>query len=671
MLRALRKHMKLVFWAIIILIVPAFVLWFAPRGYYAIRHGNLTFGMVFGSGIRENRFMSQLRAEERDLRFLRNVVSTMKYKENDEWAFKRQALLGEANLQESLFRQGLILMPVTGLLVRLTGTNANALAAALNLTDEQVEKMIEMQFYDSDEDEFDQEEYSKFLSKHGMTADEYKNEIRENWRVSRYISILYGSTALQEDLTWGRIILLKEAAKWGIVVTNSEVGEYLYFQFSDEKGFNQKLYSRHLQTYGMTTSDYEDEVRDNIRIEKLMSLIQQTAKVTPQEIREKFDYENEKKKLKYHKQPIEELIPLVDVTDEEVEDFYQKNLAVIEKFRIPRQVRVQYIMVETSSFYNQIEISEDEMRKFYDENKDLFIEKTGSENKTKPFEEVKDEILKRLRQLKRPEAEKLAKEDAKSIFTIINAALMKQVAKNNRLPLRQSGLIGEEGPIDNYIGSNEEKFRQAALTTPLGEVSEIIETNIGYCILSPTEIIPDVQPRYAKFEDIKEIATEEYKNNQAGEMATEIARGLHKKVLAKMEEEEVDFDTACKSFGLDVEETDFFRRIDKSIKDFGETRFLVQYVFMLDDFGSPSEANILPLEDGVIFFEIGETKPATEEEYEEQKERYRKELLVDKQVRVYREWLAATVKKADLKVYLNLEKVAEMRSKQAGKKGGR
>ncbi len=673
MLRALRKHMKLVFWAIIILIVPAFVLWFAPRGYYAIKHGNLTFGMVFGSRVRENRFISQLRAEERDLRFFRNVVLTMKYKENDEWGLKRQALLGEASLQEFLFRKGYILIPVAGRLLPLTGTDRNVLTAMLSFTDEQIEKFIEMQFYDRDEDEFNQEEYSKFLNKYGMTADEYKDEVRGNLRVAQYIAILLSSTGLQEDLTWGRIILLKEAARWGIVVTDNEVGDYLGLRFGDENGFNQKLYSRYLQTYGITTSDYENEVRENMKIEKLMSLIQQTAKVTPQEIREKFDYENAKKKLKYHKQPIEELIPLVDVADEEVEDFYQTNLARIEKFKIPRQVRVQYIMVETSSFYDQIEITEEEMRKFYDDNTDLFTEKTGgeSENRTKPFEEVKDEIVKRLRQLKRPESEKLAKEKATRIFTITNAALMKQVAKRSGLPLRQSGLIGKEGPIDNYIGSNDEKFRKAALTTPLGEVSDIIETNIGYCILSPTEIIPDAQPRIAKFEDIKEIAIEEYKKNQASEMAFEIASALHKKVLAKMEEEEVDFDTACKSFELDVEETDFFRRIDESIKDFEDSRFLIQYVFMLEDFGSPPEYDIFSLEDDVIFFEISETKLAAEEEYEEQKERYRKELLADKQVRVYREWVAATVKKADLKVYLTLEKLAEMRSKQAQKKGKR
>lgn len=308
-----------------------------------------------------------------------------------------------------------------------------------------------------------------------------------------------------EDMAWRRIVELREADRWGVSVPMEEVRNRIRAMFSREGNFDENFYRAYLYRRGMTEEEFAFMTADNMKMGELERFVTRAVVVSPWEVREKYDYDKEQRKIKFHMVESAPLVAAFEVSDRG-EHYYRAHT---DEFREPKKVAVEYMMMETDAFLEKASVAEEELRKYYEDNKSSF---KGTDGKTAQFEELKAQLERVLKSLK---AELMAREQAEKVFAFSDASEMREVAQKNGLVLRKTGLIPEEGTVSDQL-ANEPDFRKAAFGTPVGALSGVIKTTKGYCVLSPSRI---VEPRIPPLEEVRKAAAEKERAQQLRDAA--------------------------------------------------------------------------------------------------------------------------------------------------------
>jgi len=247
--------------------------------------------------------------------------------------------------------------------------------------------------------------------------------------------------------------------------------------------------------------------------------------------------------------------------------------------------------------------------------------------------------------LREMKADEKARERADEVFVISRPQRLKEYSRKRGLELRESRLFARGETIDDYMGDSL-RFAGIAFETDLGEVSPSFRTDVGYCVLSPMQIVEET---IADFEEVAAEAAEKAKVSKAEMLAGRIARELRSRVNEKITEEEKDFETACKELKLEVEESGYFRRDDLSMEKIGTAYGVASSAFQSE----PGRLNNYPrrTDKGYFFFALSEVKPPTDEEFVEEKDSYYDELVREKGQEAFREWSAALWEEANVKSY--------------------
>ncbi|MBM3253983.1 MAG: hypothetical protein FJZ16_07015, partial [Candidatus Omnitrophica bacterium] len=216
--------------------------------------------------------------------------------------------------------------------------------------------------------------------------DEFKNTL--NWLVvSKYadnVHNIHKYPTIYED-AWRRLILLEEAKKKNIKVSNQELASYImlmpYFQRNNR--FDSAAY-RYLLGYqfGIDTKIFEDEARRTLMIAKLQQRIFTNYNPTENDIKNEYLRLNQVVKVDYIIFPLDNFKNLASVESVEIERYYNENKT---SFKKPEQVDVEYIKVPIKPFEEGIEPKEEEIKSYYETHKEEFeIKEPGEEEKSLP-----------------------------------------------------------------------------------------------------------------------------------------------------------------------------------------------------------------------------------------------------------------------------------------------
>jgi len=244
-----------------------------------------------------------------------------------------------------------------------------------------------------------------------------------------------------EQETWDRLILLKEAQKRDIKVSDKEVVAYIatlpYFQRSGQ--FDQTLYEeivRNPSVFDRTTLDFEEGVRKQLIIKKL----------------------------------IDNVAPEMIITDAQLKKEYQKR---------NEKITLQYVLFSASDFAKNSAVGDDEIKKFYDVHKEQF--------RTAPsvvlnYVQTKDKAL----------ADTLSKE-------LTPGTDFAAVAKTLKLDMKTSNAFTQDQPILTFA-SNPDDVKKFFEMTP-GQYSPALEAPDGWQIIQLKE---KNAPKVPALEDIKD-----------------------------------------------------------------------------------------------------------------------------------------------------------------------
>ena len=468
-----------------------------------------------------------------------------------------------------------------------------------------------------------------------ISLDEYVNM----WRVTRDNAIRsFGANVPVEfidQLTWNRIILLKEAERENIAVKNDEVVERIisFPIFQRNGSFDKKLYKSVLKN---NARGFEEKIRDDIRITKLREKVTSGITVTDIEVEDEYKKKFEKVRSSYVSIPFSDLEKDVVYEKADLLKFYENNK---ENFRRPDEINIRYIKVPLSSFDKEVYVTEEQIKRYFEEH--------TSDYKNPDSEEtpVLDEGI------KKTISEKLAKERKTSLaeelgYKIIDSVLKKKdldiASASFALETKETGFFNMQQTIPGIGWSYE--FTKRGFELKPDEISNmLIKGEDSFYIIQLKERKKSYLPEFKDAEDLVRTA---FVKNDSGKLAEKKAKKVYLTINNKIKKG-ASFEEASKEIGLPSKTTELIAR-DGYIPSLGSAMDFVEVSLSLKDgaIGKP-----LKMMETWVILKRDEYENIDEIKFIEEKADFKEGVLSRKKDASFDEWFQELKSTADFVSY--------------------
>ncbi|MBU0677540.1 MAG: SurA N-terminal domain-containing protein [Verrucomicrobia bacterium] len=173
------------------------------------------------------------------------------------------------------------------------------------------------------------------------------------------------------EAAWKRVAALKKVAQMNLSASDTEVVAAIknHPGFSDQGQFNKAIYgafvARVLKPMGISERGFEEYIREEIGINKLRQMLQQSLLVSPYEMKRTFNSISDSFQIEYVAITEEDVVDKVEVTEEDARTYFEDNR---DDFMLPEKVRVEYVRFPVASHMSDIEVMEDDMLAYYEQN---------------------------------------------------------------------------------------------------------------------------------------------------------------------------------------------------------------------------------------------------------------------------------------------------------------
>ncbi len=200
--------------------------------------------------------------------------------------------------------------------------------------------------------------------------------------VQRYRDLLKGS--LTQEMVKGlnikgnlietliqKKLVLQEARSLGLTASDDDLADHLAKvpEFQIAGRFSKDRYLQVLQVNRLVPAQFEEEQRDQLTIQRLYGVILDAVHVTDAEARERYRIEQEKINLHYLKLPIADFAAQVKLTEDDIKKHYERNK---ESFKEPLKIQVAYLSYPYEQFTGSADITEKEVEEYYKNNSAQF-----------------------------------------------------------------------------------------------------------------------------------------------------------------------------------------------------------------------------------------------------------------------------------------------------------
>ena len=377
-----------------------------------------------------------------------------------------------------------------------------------------------------------------------------------------------------EGQAWEWIILLQEAKKRRITVSDKEVIDAIASEFSVGKyGFDERVYNEILYRLRCKPREFEEQTRQRLKIGKLSDDVTKNIRLTDEEIREEYRKAHEEVSLTYIAGIAGEFAKGISPAEEELKDYFSKNSL---DFRKPLSFNMEYASIPAQ----------------------------GKSEET-------------LNQLIQAAYTRLRKKEP-----------FEKVAKEMGLTLQETGLFGENDPIPG-IGWN--PISVMISKAKVGEYLNPVYANNAYFLLKLKE---RKDPYIPEFEAVKGKVKEAYIKVKS----QEIARGKIEECLAKIKEESpstpggVDLEKIAQAVGgVKSGVTESFK-FGSYIEGIGASDEFWLKARQLKD---KETSDIFTTSAGYYIFTVKARKEIDEKKFGEEKEAFAKQLLAQRKLETF------------------------------------
>jgi peptidyl-prolyl cis-trans isomerase D len=399
---------------------------------------------------------------------------------------------------------------------------------------------------------------------------------------------------------------LAEARRLGIIVSDAEVRQRILsipaFQengmFIGEQRYQQLL---RLQRPPMAPSEFEDNVRRQLTIQKLRSSLTDWLSVADKDLEQEYRRRNDKVKLAVVTFTADKFRSQVAASDAEIASYFDGHK---DAFKIPEKRKIRYLLVDIEALRAKVVVPPAEIERTY--NADI-------EQYSTP-EQVRASHI-----LLKTEGKDDAEVKAKAEDVLKQARAGADFAELAKKYSEDEASQKNGGDLD-YFGRGRmvPEFDQAAFSLEVGKISDLVKTQYGYHIIKVMDKRAAITRPLA---DVRQQIQDQLSYERAQAQAADLAQALEKQITKP-----ADLDTAAKEKGLLVQESGFFAR-DEPILGLGQSPEAASKAFEMKqgEVSGPLRASR-----GFVF----ETMVAKQDPYvpklDEVKDRVREEVIKDK-----------------------------------------
>ncbi len=476
--------------------------------------------------------------------------------------------------------------------------------------------------------------------------------VKQYHAVHNQAQLLYGENLNKvkellnlEGQTWQRIILLEEARRRKIKISDPEIIAAIQDSpiFKKNNTFSKDNYETMLKYYlGLSPQQYEAQVRDDLKIKVLIEKITDNVKITEAEVWEKFKSEKSSFKLSHILINPADFLENINPTKEELAVFYNENR---ESFKKPEQVNLEYLGILFQDLATDIIVAEEEIDNYFKEHEEDLKEIQSKGDTTLSDEDLRIKISEYLTQLKaRDKVQELIWQIENDIASESN---LSQIADKFNLSLSETGFFSPWDPIPGIGWAY--KITERAFSMNPGELSNAIETKNGFYII---KLMEKKSPYIPDLEEAEEELLKEYTTFRTNELAEKEAEKLLSSILEVSDNDDT-IQKILEINNLNFTETDFITS-SSYIKGVGNASDILASLDVNQTKGLNSK--VITSQAGYIILRIDDIKEASEEEFKEQKEKLQEELLNEKRNTALNDWFSQLREEAELEVYFTLPK---------------
>jgi peptidyl-prolyl cis-trans isomerase D len=391
--------------------------------------------------------------------------------------------------------------------------------------------------------------------------------------------------------------------------------------FQKDGVFDKNLYDQVLKMNHITTTNFENSVRQDIAISKAGKSIAAKVTVTDQDLLDYFKKTNDKVELQYVSFSPAEVRNSVTATDQELTSYLQQHE---KEFLTKEEIKLDYVLLTPAKILPTLTISNDEVQTYYQKNIDRYQDKGG----ILPFDKVKD----------RAKEDALKFKAAKQAYETVAVALNKNLASNDLaaaakmlgVPVAGTGLFTLQNVPAALEGETE--LVKKAFATKQGELGGPVETAKGIYLFKVMLRNPSVVPPLAKVRG-------EVEKKVLDQKAVELAHKKAEEALQKLRSNQ--FSGTLQTTGS------FTYAIDGKIPQIGMSKDAMETAFQLTP-AAPVAATPFNVNGRWYAMRLKQRIEADRGGFIKDKEKIKETLLPKKQQEAQEAWLKGLREKAKI-----------------------
>ncbi len=360
-----------------------------------------------------------------------------------------------------------------------------------------------------------------------ITAVEFDRQYRA--QLERYRQMYQGnfSPELERALDLPRNVLdsmierklrLEAARRLDLSVADEELAEKIVaLPFFQENGqfVGREAYERALRSNGLNPEIFEDEMRQEMLLQKYGELVKASVVVPEADILREYAEKNDRATIEYMLVPAGRIESSAQPSGADLQGWLDKNK---DRYRTPVQRRVKYLLVDKAKVRSKVKPSDAEIAAEYEKRKDEM---------TVPEQVTAAHILVSVKPAGDPNADALAKAKAENLAAraqIPGADFAKLANENTDDPSGKT-TGGQLPPFSR--GQMVPEFEAQAFAMEPGEIRGPIKTQFGYHIIKFNSKVP---ARTRSLAEARPALAAELSEQQASAEVERLARELAEKL---------------------------------------------------------------------------------------------------------------------------------------------
>jgi peptidyl-prolyl cis-trans isomerase D len=298
-----------------------------------------------------------------------------------------------------------------------------------------------------------------------------------------------------------------EIRRTHMTVSNEKVQQSVLAQLpmliKADGSFDVEQYRQLLAAQGMNVDMHQNQLRNDLALEQVATGIELSGFAPRTVAKSISDYGSQEREVQELAFPITQFLPNVKVTDEMVKAFYDKNAKL---FEIPESAKIEYVVLNADAATAQVNVTDEEVAAYYKANEKRF---------------ATEEARRASHILIKSEGDKAA---AKAKAEAVLAEVRKNPADFAKIAKAKSEDPGSAelgGDLDVLVkGTFVKSVEDAILKLKQGEISNLVESEFGYHIITVT----DLKPAHVKpLDEVKADVAAELKKQKAGKLYSEMS----------------------------------------------------------------------------------------------------------------------------------------------------